>query len=850
MAKKKRKRTPAKSPSTSARSVSSGFSMPELISKYPSVWAAVLIFILLLILFYQAMFSGKMFLGHDTLKATRCYSTFINNALDRGIYPLWNPYIFSGMPSFASLSSVPRINLVDTIINNTLNFLTGNDFTRILMNYVAFGWFLFFFLRKKNISIGAALFGGVVIVFMPQFIAFGVHGHHSKLLTLALIPLILYLIDQLLKRRNVFFFALTALVLGFQLLRMHVQVVYYTYMLIGLYFAFLTLDDYLQNKKVSNVLKSIGLLAGVILVAVALSSVVYLSVYEYSHYSTRGGGGGGGMAYKDATGWSFSPLEMMTFIVPSFVGFGGETYWGQMGMTDYPLYMGILTLFLFGIAFVLKRDKLTWFFGGIALFSLIVSFGRNFPIFYSPMFKLLPFFNKFRVPSMIHILLDISVAIVAVIGLNALIEMKKHAAQADYDRKVKAITTYFYIFGGVSLVIFLYLLFGESGYTELAKQTIASKYYQLFGYQLKSFQIESLQKGLILPALALARQDGFKLIILLAAGGWAVIAFLKNRINQIVLITVLLALTMVDLWWADFRIIKDKYEKNEEVRIQDPEDYFKETSAVTYFRHQQKHEFRIYDIDGGDENWYMHHLIESVDGYNAAKLRIYQDARDALGYHPLMLLMLNARYIVSAKDELPAGYQMYQLLPNYKNQPVKIFECPYAVPRAYFVAKDTVFLAPEGLKQKGKSYEEHRDSILNFIKSGKFNPHFMSILEEQPPFEIQDDERNRVKITDYDIHNIELEADVFAPAHLVLSEIYYPAGWKAYVDGEETKIYKTNYLLRSIFLKPGKHSIRFVFDPQSFSIGLWISSVTAIFLVVCIVILLVKNRDRRGMRQK
>ena len=365
-------------------------------------------------------------------------------------------------------------------------------------------------MRKKKFSVEAALFAGVTIIFMPQFVAFGVHGHHSKLLTLALIPLIIFLVDRLLERRNLLYLSLTALVLGFQLLRAHVQVVYYTYMLIGLYFLFITIDDIIQNRKISNTLKSAGFLAAALVLAVALSSVLYISVYEYSHFSTRGGGAaGGGMPYKDATGWSFSPMEMMTFLVPGFVGFGGNTYWGQMGVTDYPLYMGILPLFLVGIAFILRRDKMTWFFGGIALFSLIVSFGRTLPVLYEPMYKFLPFFNKFRVPSMIHILLDIAVIIVAVVGLDAVSKLKEQAGRKGYDKKVNAVTIYSSIFGGIGFLIFLYLFFGQASYIKLPKQTNAD----------------------MLAAYKIAFRDGLKMIILLALGGGAIIAFFEKQIT-------------------------------------------------------------------------------------------------------------------------------------------------------------------------------------------------------------------------------------------------------------------------------------------------------------------------------
>jgi len=94
-----------------------------------------------------------------------------------------------------------------------------------------------------------------------------------------------------------------------------------------------------------------------------------------------------------------------------------------------------------------------------------------------------------------------------------------------------------------------------------------------------------------------------------------------------------------------------------------------------------------------------------------------------------------------------------------------------------------------------------------------------------------------VTITDYDIHDIALETnDLKGPSLLFLSEIYYPAGWRAFIDGEETEIYKTNWMFRSILLPPGKHKIQFIFRPNSFKIGMWISLLTLVFCVLGIII--------------
>jgi hypothetical protein len=842
MAKKKKIKVSKSAPQV--KKSPSEFKTPSIISKYPMLWLAILLVILLSIVYAKNIYLGKPFLGSDQLRASMCYKTYITDALDRGIYPLWTPYIFSGMPSYASLSSMPRVNIIDSVINNTLLILSDNDFIRIFLNIALLGVLMFLLLRRYKLSNGVALFGALAIVLIPQFTAFGVHAHNTKLLSLVLIPLILYLIDQLFEKKNLLFLALTALALGFQLFRAHIQVCYYTYMLIGFYFLFYAVFEYEQTQKWSSILKSGGLLAGAIVIALALSSVISLSIYEYSHYSIRGGGPAGGLDFDYATGWSFSPLETLTFLVPGFVGFGGQSYWGPMTMNDYPLYFSVLVLFLAGFAFILKRNRLVWLFSFVALFSLIVSFGRNFPLLYKPMFNWLPFFNKLRIPSMIHILIAISMVILAAIGIQGIIELFNQKDKKLKEKRQKSILIYAAAFIGFCGLIFLFLVFGKNAYVQMAAGTDKIQMYLARGYQLRQ-----ISQAVIEPAYALAQTDAFKMMVLLLLGFGAIYGFLKQILNQGMLVAILCTIVVVDLWWVDAKIINNKLKDNRRARISSSEAHFRATPIVSYLKQQQKDDiFRIYPWDNHDYNWYQHHLIPSVYGYNAAKLRIYQEMLEAFRLQPgvpinahsfKMLNMLNAKYLTSPK-EVPG----YEIVPGFENHGSKLMVSEYTLPRAFFVSRDTVYQKPAHPTQA--EYEAHRDKIFNYMKTPHFDPAEMAILEEEPPFPIETSEDNRMEIDKYDIHQVELTTQVEKPALLVLSEIYYPAGWKAFVDGQETKIYKTNYILRSIFLQPGTHKIKFVFEPFMFGLGLWISLGTLILLLAVIGISVMSQRKLRN----
>ncbi|HDK35709.1 MAG TPA: hypothetical protein ENG82_02285, partial [Bacteroidetes bacterium] len=456
--KSKRKKSHKK---TAAKTVENPFaSWGAYFEKHPDVLPLILLFVLLLIFFNKVIFGGMTLLPPDSL-ASKSVQPFLKDAFKNGIYPLWNPYIFSGMPSFASLSSAPFVDLLGDGINAVIWLFKLvfplPDFTRILLNMFLFGIFMYILMKKHTGLAFVALFSSVILLFQPQVIAYPAFGHNTKLLTASLIPLIFLVTEELLETKKLLYLGLLGLSIGLQLLRAHVQIAYYTFLMVGLYFLYWAVETIVKKKDWKGVITSGALLAVAVGLGMAVSAWLNLSVYQYSHYSIRGAGGG--LTYSYATSWSFSPLEMLTFFIPSFVGFGGQTYWGHMPFTDFPLYMGLIALVLAGFAFLLKRSRTTWFAGILGVLALFASFGKEFPVLYGPMFKLLPFFNKFRAPNTILILLEFSIAVLAGIGLMGLLNLNREKLDKALLRKLQ---NYLFAFGGFLVLLFLYLIAAKS----------------------------------------------------------------------------------------------------------------------------------------------------------------------------------------------------------------------------------------------------------------------------------------------------------------------------------------------------------------------------------------------------
>ncbi|MFQ5674517.1 MAG: hypothetical protein ACE5G1_01360 [bacterium] len=732
MAKKKKSKKPQQKNATTSNQSNV---VIEYLNKHPNSLPLTILAVLLLIFFHEVAFGGKTLLAPDKLNSISG-APFIQDALARGIYPQWCPYMFSGMPSFASLYSAPFVDVVNNLFWLIRKVVNLPDFYRIGLNYFLFGLFTYILLLRKTGVRLVGLFAGVAMIFQPPVIAFSAFGHNSKLGVAILIPIIFLLLDDLLNKRQVKYLALLALVVGVQLLRAHTQMSYYTFMLMGFYMLFWIVDSLRQKKSVADTLKPVSLVVIALILGATLSAWLYIPVQEYAHYSIRGGSTG--LDYNYATSWSFSPKEMLTFLVPSFVGFGGQTYWGNMPFTDYPMYMGIITLFFAGLAVMLRRDQLVWFFVVTSVLALLISFGHNLPILYDPLFKLLPFFNKFRVPSMILILLQFSIVLLAALGLNALMNCSEEAAK----QKTKKYT---YVFGAVCGAVTLFLMIGKDSY--IAWTASSAKH--------------------LLPqngeaAYQNAVGDAVRMFFMLAAGGLLTLSFLKDKIKTTGFGAAIITLLVIDLWWVDYKIIDPQPNVNQEK-------HFTETEVVKFLKSQQQ-PFRILPVvDDKPGNWYMYFKIQNVKGYHAAKLKSYQtflertglDSRDRFGLPPFLskylevvvndgkpalqripsgriaperflmdnavVDMLNVKYLISY---YPIPDERYKQVVN--NQP-SVYENTGVLPRAFFV--DEV-----------KVVDDDAD-FYALLKSGNLDPAKTAILEETPEMEIVPSTENRVEIT-------------------------------------------------------------------------------------------------------
>jgi hypothetical protein len=770
-------------------------------------WAYAAAVLLVLVFFYPIVF-GKVFISPDSVVPAG-FAKVANEALhSRHEYPLWNPFYFLGMPSFGSLTFVPYVYPPDPIfgfLNQTLHF---PDLTWLIAHYLLLAVAMVALLRALGASPEGAALGAVTLALTPNLVAVGAFGHGSQIMTAAYLPLLFFLYDRFVRRGSWIALAGFALAATFQLLRGHVQIVFYTWLALVGYAVFLAVGAARDGRR-EEAVRAIGGLGGGLLLGFGMSAFLYLPVHEYSKLSVRGAaeGGGAGLAY--ATSWSFSPGEVLTFLIPSMYGFGGRTYWGSMPFTDYPNYMGIVPLALAVFAAVRTRGLLRAYLLSLAGVSLLISFGKHFQPLYSLLYYHLPFFSKFRVPVMILVLVQFATAVLAALGLTQALQGPAGGAK-DRDPGASWIRAAWFAVGGTFLVLVLLQILGPA----LEAHAVSHR---------PGFDAGSAHTALMMAAVS-AVQSG-----LILAGALFVVAFARRgRLSRLAAAALVLGFTAADLWTLDRKIIDPQVASARQYA-----ENFVETPEIAYLKADST-QFRVLPLRW-DDSRLSAFGIASVLGYHPAKPRLYQAFVDTVGFNTLGTLeALNVKYVL-ADGYFPPEMQGVALRQDGTE---KIYEVLGAVPRAYVVHQ----VRPV-----------RNDSIaLAMMRTGMFDPHHEVLwadLDAIPDVSEPSDARDSVQTVSYDFNRIEYLVSSQAPGVLVTVEEYDP-DWSVTVDGAPATIHRVNYLMRGVAMPAGVHRVRFEYWPRALTAGIRISVAATLATVLLALFGLWAEARRRVERRR
>ncbi len=815
----------------------------------------IILVILFSLLFYfrEIVFSGYTYLPPDYL-APSSFATFLEDAQEAKTFPLWNPYIFCGMPSYGSLMLTgDRIfDLSHVILEKSVSVLTylflHVDLAWAFVYYLIMGIGVYLFALYKVKEKLPALIASLATLFSMYVIIWVTVGHGTKILVMAFFPFILLFVERLRERWNLLDMLLLTIVVHFVFIGSHVQMIFYIYLALGIYYLYFLIRELITRSDAwKGTLRSGILLVVASALAFTMVSDKYLSVLEYTPFSIRGADpisatgqelpserSGGGLDYEYATNWSFSPGEMMTFVVPSWYGFGWHTYqgpltnnqparvntyFGPMPFTDAPEYMGVVILTLAIIGFVRNRkDPFVQFSGILIGVTLLLSFGREFPILYDPMFHYFPYFNKFRAPSMILVLLHFFVPLLAAYGINSFI---KDSQNSFTPLRMKRWKTGF----GILALLMIIGLLGKGLLTELYSlffpvqdtvRELAAKYGNTqVANELYNFVANSVVIDILFAST-------FLLVML-----GAFFLYIRKKLSLVVLSIILIGVVLADLWRINTKPIETSTPREQEQIFATP--------PHVKFLHDDKSLYRVLELENGQpptSNLLAYWRIQSAHGYHAAKLRAYQDMVDVVGFgNPLLWQLMNIKYIISNQDI------DHPLLSNvWSSQNKKVYENRAALPRAFFVNR----------------YEVSSSlTILKNIADMSFSPNDVLYLLEDPNLKIDPPQNgSSASFVHQGIQDFKVDVTATGNNLLFLSEVYYPKGWKAYLDGSEIPILRANYLFRAVVVPPGNHTLEMKFEPEGFYLGKKLSLATNILMLGGFAFVGVRHLCRRSNSKK
>jgi hypothetical protein len=615
-------------------------------------------------------------------------------------------------------------------------------------------------------------------------------GHLSILSTVAWLPLVFMGLEAFLRHKELKYALLSGIPLSIQVLAGHPQYVFYSTLAASLYFLFAIL----LRRELSELPYFVAGLALFLIFGLSLSGIQLLPTLELVRYSVREA-----LSYEWVSAFSLPPEKIITLVVPDFFGnLVDAPYWGKNYLWEMSIYLGVIPLCLAIVGLTLDRRKPAIVFALIAAISLLLALGKYTPVLIV-LYNYLPGFNLFRGLSKFAFIFGFACSILAGYGLMRLVDLARRGSPS--------LRYYGYSFLAASLLLVLcgfgLWFYGQEPWRSLIE-----------------FYARGPDRYETLPPLTEAFFDSSRgaaarsllktgILLGLLGGIWLLSGKIK-RMSANFLVASIVALAVMDLWdfGARYLVTFDTREVYMDKELKtflksDPEPFRIATPLVPLLN--------VGLLEG----------IENVGGYDTIVLKTHSDfvnvsqglpidrpniAMQILATSP-MLDLLNVKYYVldSGLDSEHSDFERV-----FQNGSYYVYRSKNVLPRSFLVHDAWV------VKEKA--------SMLRTLSSPSFNPSAYAVVEES----IGDLPHNPnirspiPKIRRYSLSEVLIEAHANEPGLLILSDVYYP-GWKAFINGKETKVYRANYTMRAVFLPQGRHLVEFRYDPLSFKIGALIS---------------------------
>ncbi|MGB5820012.1 MAG: YfhO family protein [Saonia sp.] len=773
-------------------------------------------FVVAALAYFHPVLQGKVISQSDIRQYTGMAKEQNDFRKKTGEEPYWTNSAFGGMPTYQLGANYPHnyVKKLDKIIR----FLP-RPADYLFLYLISF----YILLCCLKVDYRLAILGALAFGFSTYMIIILGVGHNAKAHALGYLPMLLGGIVLVFRKNYLWGFVLTAVAMALEVVANHYQMTYY-FMLLVLILGLAYFIDAIQKKKLKHFFSAVGLLILAVVLGISANATALMGTKEYADWSARGKSeitinpdgspkeNPNGLGKEYITQWSYGITESLNLFVPGlFGGSNGEDlgknsktydylteqglsrakaleftaslplYWGDQPGVSGPAYIGAIIFFLFVLGLFLVKGKLKWWLLGGTIMSLLLSWGKNFGLLTYFMIDYFPLYDKFRAVSSIQVILELCAPVLAILALKELFKSSGEAKE-----KIKALKISFFIVAGLGVA--LLLLKGTFDFIGQSDETFR----QYFGDEV----VTMMQ----LDREALYVNDTIRSLIYVVLSALALWLYIKGRIKQNMTIVVLGLLVVFDLVGVDLRYVN----KGDFVRQRQMTEPFQKT-AVDKQIETDTTLFRVYDPSEGFNSARTSYFHQSITGYHGAKPAGMQDLFD---FHIFknnirVLHMLNVKYVIQ-QDEEGRSYPAIN---------------PEANGNAWFV-KSLV-------KVKSANEEIRALDSLDVKNEAVINTNTFPNINR---FNFQKDSTASISLVDYKANHLTYTASNPNAGMAVFSEMYYPNGWNAYIDGELKSHFKVNYVLRALKVPAGEHRIEFKFEPKIIETGSKITLASTILL--------------------
>jgi len=833
----------------------------------PDIISILLFVVISFAYFYPADIDGRILFQHDTTAGAAAGQEAKEYYERTGERTRWTNSMFGGMPTYQispSYDSTDTFSKAERIYELWLPEYVRLAFIMLLGFYIL--------LRAFGISPWLSALGGIIWAFSSYFFILIAAGHLWKFITLAYIPptiagMVWAYRGKIWQGGIVF-----ALFVAMQILANHVQMSYY-FLFVMLFMVIAFGVQAYHNHTMIQFLKASGVLvlAGLIGIAVNISNLYHTYTYsletmrgksELTQHPGAGSSATGGLDKEYITQWSYGVDETLTLLVPNFKG--GATvainldktamtkanpkyrslygalgqYFGEQPGTAGPVYVGAFVLFLFILGCIIVKGPMKWALLGATVFSIVLSWGRNFMPPTDFFIDFVPMYNKFRAVSSILVIAEFTIPLLAILTLKKIIESKENGSTTNILRPIPSSLIALLLTAGLSFLIYL----TPGTFTDFIPSTEAQMLQSAVDQGgIPANELAGIMANLGEMRAAMVSADALRSFIIVMVGAVILLLFYKGKLRKELTIGAIALLCLFDMWQVNKRYLYDDQFVDANIRTTT----FAQTETDKYILEDTDLDYRVlnFAINPFNENTtsYWH---KNVGGYHAAKLRRYNELIE-----------------IRLKNEMQAAYQAiaqaggdmdqvdstkfpslnmlntrYFILPT-KDGEVPV-ENPYALGNAWFVEE--------------VDYVDNADQEIDELTTA--NPYRVAVVDEvfretlkgATKFEVDDEAF--IELTAYEPNNLIYQTSNPANGVAVFSEVYYPEGWQVTIDGERAELGRADYVLRTLYVPAGQHTIQMTFDPKSihFTEGIAYSAM-AILLLSAIIVIFIAYRKKQKL---